>query len=129
MHTSSTMASVPVGGQGFVSANVVLEEMISGGSGGAAVVAGHGASPVAAGNSAAPVVLDPAADAEVAAPVAAGGAGRAMRWTNNSSGFVLRRMAAMVSDCSRPDKVFKDKYVNQVVKALKDWCGEIISTT
>jgi len=123
------MASVPVGGQGFVSANVVLEEMISGGSGGAAVVAGHGASPVAAGTSAAPVVLDPAADAEVAAPVAAAGAGRAMRWTNNNSGFVLRRMAAMVSDGSRPDKVFKDKDVNQVARALKDWCGEIISTT
>ena len=95
MHTSITMASVSIGGQGFVSADVVLEEMISGGSGGAAVVAGHGA---------APVVLDPATDAEVAAPVAVAGAGRAMRWTNNSSGFVLRRMAAMVSDGSRPDK-------------------------
>jgi len=123
------MASVPVGGQGFVSANVVLEEMISGGSGAAAVVAGHGASPVAAGTSAAPVVLDPAADAEVAAPVAAAGAGRAMRWTNNSSGFVLRRMAAMVSDGSRPDKVFKDKDVNQVARSLKDWCGEIVCPT
>ena len=78
-------------------------------------------------------MLDPAADAEVAAPVAGAGAGagagRAMRWTNNSSGFVLRRMAAMVSDGSRPDKVFKDKDVNQVARALKDWCGEIISTT
>ena len=100
---------------------------------GAAIVAGHGATPVAAGTSAAPVVLDPAADAEVAAPVAGAGAGagagRAMRWTNNSSGFVLRRMAAMVSDGSRPDKVFKDKDVNQVARALKDWCGEIVSPT
>jgi len=129
MHTSSTMASVSVGGQGFVSANVVLEEMISGGSGGPAVVAGTDVAPVVAGHGAAPLELDPAADVEVAAPVAAGGAGRAMRWTNNSSVFVLRRMAAMVSDCSRPDKVFKDKDVNQVARALKDWCGEIISTT
>ena len=87
---------------------------------GAAIVAGHGAAPVAAGTSAAPVVLD---------PVAAAGAGRAMRWTNNSSGFVLRRMAAMVSDGSRPDKVFKDKDVNQMARALEDWCGEIVSPT
>jgi len=123
------MASVSIGGQGFVSADVVLEEMISGGSGGPAVVAGTGVAPVVAGHGAAPVELDPAADVEVAAPVTGAGAGRAMRWTNNSSGFVLRRMAAMVSDGSRPDKVFKDKDVNQVARALKDWCGEIVSPT
>ena len=35
----------------------------------------------------------------------------------------------MVSDGSRPDKVFKDKDVNQVARALKDWCGEIVSPT
>jgi hypothetical protein len=133
------MASVSVVGEGFVTAEVVLGEMISGGTtsasvvagnGVAPVVAGHGAAPVAGGTGAAPVVLDPIADVEVvAAPVAAAGAGRAMRWTNNSSGFVLRRMAAMVSDGSRPDKVFKDKDVNQVAKALKEWCGKIVTPT
>jgi hypothetical protein len=41
---------------------------------------------------------------------AAGAGGpRAMRWNNNTSGFVLRRMAHLASDGSRPDKVFKDK--------------------
>jgi hypothetical protein len=52
-----------------------------------------------------------------------------MRWSNNTSGFVLRRMAALVTDGSRPDKVFKDKDVNQVAKALKEWCGEVVSPT
>ncbi|CAD6240193.1 unnamed protein product [Miscanthus lutarioriparius] len=47
-----------------------------------------------------------------------------MRWTNTTSGFVLRRMAALVSDGSRPDKVFKDKVVNSMAKALKLFCGE-----
>ena len=75
MHTSITMASVSIGGQGFVSADVVLEEMISGGSGGPAVVASTDVAPVVAGHGAAPLELDPAADVEVAAPVAAGGAG------------------------------------------------------
>ncbi|CAD6341265.1 unnamed protein product [Miscanthus lutarioriparius] len=57
------------------------------------------------------------------------GAVRAMRWTNTTSGFVLRRMAALVSDDSRPDKVFKDKDVNYVAKALKLFCGEVVSPT
>ena len=35
----------------------------------------------------------------------------------------------MVSDGSRPDKVFKDKDVNQMARALEDWCGEIVSPT
>jgi hypothetical protein len=43
----------------------------------------------------------------------------AMRWTNTTSGFVLRRMAALVSEGSMPDKVFKDKDVNAVAKTLK----------
>jgi hypothetical protein len=102
----------------------VLEELINGGTT-APIVAGVGASaaaPIAAGASvgAALVVVDPADD--VATPVAGGGGGgvRAMRWSNNTSGFVLRRMAALVTDGSRPDKVFKDKDVNHVAKALKD---------
>jgi hypothetical protein len=50
-----------------------------------------------------------------AAPPAALGP---MRW-NNTSGFVLRRMAQLVSDSSKPNKVFKDKDVNLVTKHLK----------
>ncbi|CAD6260160.1 unnamed protein product [Miscanthus lutarioriparius] len=91
-----------------------MEQLINGGS--APVVAGAGAS--------------------AAAPVAAGagagarnGAVRVMRWTNTTSGFMLRRMAALVSDGSRPDKVFKDKDVNFVAKALKLFCGEVVSPT
>jgi len=45
----------------------------------------------------------------VAPPPAAPAAAGPMRWNNASSGFVLRRMAQLVSDGSRPDKVFKDK--------------------
>ena len=52
-----------------------------------------------------------------------------MRWNNNSSGFVLRRMAQIVSDGSRADKCFKDKDVNHVAKALKEYCGEAMSPT
>ena len=52
-----------------------------------------------------------------------------MRWNNNTSGFVLRRMAQLVSDGSRPDKVFKDKDVNHVAKALKEYSGEAVSPT
>ncbi|CAD6334495.1 unnamed protein product [Miscanthus lutarioriparius] len=66
---------------------------------------------------------------DVAAPVAGNGVVRAMRWTNTTSGFVLRRMAALVSDGSRPEKVFKDKDVNSVAKALKQFCGEVVSPT
>ena len=50
-----------------------------------------------------------------------------MRWNNNTSSFVLRRMAQLVSDGSRPDKVFKDKDVNYVAKALKEYNGEVVS--
>jgi len=32
-----------------------------------------------------------------------------MRWNNALSRFVIRKMAQLVSDGSRPDKVFKDK--------------------
>ncbi|XP_066365390.1 uncharacterized protein [Miscanthus floridulus] len=60
---------------------------------------------------------------------AAAGGPRAMRWNNNTSGFVLRRMAHLVSDGSRPDKVFKDKDVNHVAKALKEYSGEAVSPT
>ncbi|CAD6240681.1 unnamed protein product [Miscanthus lutarioriparius] len=50
-----------------------------------------------------------------------------MRWNNNTSGFVLMRMAHIVSDESRDDKCFKDKDVNHVAKALLEYCGEAVS--
>jgi hypothetical protein len=104
-----------------------MEELINGGS--APVVAAGSASaavPLAAGAAATPGATIPA---DVAARVAMAGAVRAMRWTNNTSGFVLRRMAALVSDDSRPNKVFKDKDVNIVAKALKEYCGDIVTST
>jgi len=52
-----------------------------------------------------------------------------MRWNNNTSGFVLRRMSQLLSDGSRPDKVFKDKDVNLVAKAMKEYSGEVVSPT
>ncbi|XP_066311251.1 uncharacterized protein [Miscanthus floridulus] len=114
---------------GFVAGTSVMEQLINGGS--APIVAGAGASaaaPVAAGAGAgaAPGAVNPV---DVAAPVAGNGAVRAMRWTNTTSGFVLRRMAALVSDGSRPEKVFKDKDVNSMAKALKQFCGEVVSPT
>ena len=52
-----------------------------------------------------------------------------MRWNNNTSGFVLRRMSKIVSDGSRTEKCFKDKYMNYVAKARKEYCGEAVSHT
>ena len=52
-----------------------------------------------------------------------------MRWNNNTFGFVLRRMAQLLSDGSKPDKVFKDKDVNLVAKHLKEYSGEAVSPT
>ena len=52
-----------------------------------------------------------------------------MRWNNNTSRFVLRRMSQIVSDGSRADKCFKDKDVNHVAKALKEYCGEAVGPT
>ena len=67
----------------------------------------------------------PAADVAAAAAPATG----PMRWNNNTSGFVLRRMGQMLSDRTRPDKVFKDKDVNHVAKCLKDYSGDAVSPT
>jgi hypothetical protein len=61
------------------------------------------------------------------APVAA--VAGPMRWNNNTSGFVLRRMAQLLTDGTRPDKVFKDKDVNYVAKCLKDYSGDVVSPT
>ena len=126
LHASPRMDSGAFEG-GFVAGTSVMEQLVNGGS--APIVAGAGASaaaPVVAGAGAAPGAANPV---DVATPVAGNGAVRAMRRTNTTSGFVLRRMDALVSDGSRPDKVFKDKYVNYVAKALKLFCGEVVSPT
>jgi len=39
-----------------------------------------------------------------------------MRWTANTSGFVLRRMKQLIESGARADKGFKDKEVNMVAK-------------
>jgi len=119
-----TLPEVVVGVEGgFVGATDVLDEMIRTGS--AAAVVGGTAGGVAF-DAALPTRTAPATTDDI--PHASGG-GRAMRWNNNTSGFVLRRMAQLVGDGSRPDKVFKDKDVNHVAKALKEYCGEVVSPT
>ncbi|CAD6220189.1 unnamed protein product [Miscanthus lutarioriparius] len=67
----------------------------------------------------------PAADVAAAAAPAAG----PMRWNNNTSRFVLRMMAQLLSDGTRPNKVFKDKDVNLIAKCLKDYSGDAVSPT
>jgi len=52
-----------------------------------------------------------------------------MRWNNNTSRFILKRMVQIVSDGSRADKCFKDKDMNYVAKARKEYCGEVVSHT
>ena len=93
------MASTPVEG-GFVAAAEVMAEVVR-------------------------AEAAPAADVVAAAAPTAG----PMRWNNNTSGFVLRRMAQLLSDGTRPDKVFKDKDVNLVAKCLKDYSGDAVSPT
>jgi hypothetical protein len=72
------------------------------------------------------VVAGPLAPAAAPLPAAAAGP---MRWNNATSGFVLRRMAQLVSDGNRPDKVSKDKDVNLVAKKLFEFSGEVVSPT
>ena len=43
----------------------------------------------------------------------------AMRWTTNTSGFVLKRMSQLIESGARADKGFKEKEVNQVAKLLR----------
>ena len=92
----------------------------------AAAVAAGASAAATAGIGAAGVAIAAACDGAVGA--GAGGP-RAMWWNNNTSGFVLRRMTQLVSDGSRPDKVFKDKDVKHVAKALKEYSGEAVSPT
>jgi hypothetical protein len=83
--------------------------------------------PMAAQQAPAPAVAAAAAVVEVPAnPLAANGP---MRWNNNTFRFVLRRIAQMLNDGTRPDKVFKDKDVTFVAKCLKDYSGDVVSPT
>jgi hypothetical protein len=85
---------------------------------------------VGAAGAFAPDVVDLLADDGEAVPPqeAAAGARPPMRWNNNSSGFVLRRMASIVTD-GRAEKCFKDKDVNQVAKCLNEYTGEAVTPT
>jgi len=127
MDNTARMPSLPevvVGVEGgFIGAADVLDEMIRTGSA-AAVVGGTGGG--VALDAALPSGTAPATTNDI--PHASGGV-RAMRWNNNTLGFVLRRMAQLVGDGSWPDKVFKDKDVNHMAKALKEYCGEVVSPT
>jgi hypothetical protein len=76
----------------------------------------------------APAVVDVVGDA-ADGEGGAGGARPPMRWNNNTSRFVLRRMAQILSDGSRTDKLFKDKDVNCVAKALRKYTGDVVSPT
>jgi hypothetical protein len=80
------------------------------------------------GQPADPVVVDLEAEQGDAEPVVVGQQGP-MRWNNNTSGFVLRRMAQIVSESGRTDKTYKDKDVNAVSRALKDYSGVVVTTT
>jgi hypothetical protein len=63
------------------------------------------------------------------APTADVAAAGPMRWNNNTSRFVLRRMTQLLSDGTRPNKVFKEKDVNHVAKCLKDYSGDAVYPT
>ena len=76
----------------------------------------------AGANASVPLAATLPTDAPSAAGAAdgAGAAARAaMRWTTNTSGFVLRRMSQLIESGARADKGFKEKEVNQVAKLLR----------
>ena len=95
----------------------------------AASLVNAGAAPVAAPAVATPpAIAVPDGPTEVVA-AASGVARTPMRWTSNTSGFVLRRMSQLIESGARADKGFKDKDVNQVAKALREYSREEITTT
>jgi hypothetical protein len=53
----------------------------------------------------------------------------AMRWTNNTSSFVLRRMSQLIESGAQADKSFKEKEVNLVAKHLREYSGEEVTST
>lgn len=94
----------------------------------AAAVAANGATWV---DAALGVVLVGDEAPEVVPAAQGGGAGARppMRWNNNSSRFILRRMAQIVSEGGRTNKCFKNKDVNCVAKLLREYSGEVVSPT
>jgi methionine salvage enolase-phosphatase E1 len=52
-----------------------------------------------------------------------------MRWTDVSSGFVLRRMCQLIESGVRTDKGFKEVHLNQVAKALQEFSGSDVTGT
>ena len=117
------------GGVGFVNASA----MLPGGSAFAPTTIAGGAPAVVALVADDDVHVVASADAISDGVGAANGAGAAarppMRWTTNTSGFVLRRMKQLIESGARADKGFKDKEVNQVGKQLREYCGEEVSST
>jgi hypothetical protein len=73
--------------------------------------------------------VEAVAVAVVAGPLAPAAAAGPMRWNYATLGFVIRRMAQLVSDGNSPDKVFKDKDLNLVAKRLFKFSGEVVSPT
>jgi hypothetical protein len=59
----------------------------------------------------------------------AAGQAAPMRWNNNTSGFVHRRMAQIVSEGSKTNNTYKDKYVNAVSRLVTEYSGVPISAT
>ena len=107
------------GGAGFVNASA----MLPGGSAfaPAAIVAGAPPPTTApVGDDDVHVVAGAAAVGDGVGVGAADGTGATarppMRWTANTSGFVLRRMKQLIESGARADKGFKDKEVNMVAK-------------
>ena len=98
---------------GFVAATA----MLPGGSAFALAGANVGAPPTAALPADAAAL--PTKAAALFANAAAAVARPAMRWTTNTSGFVLKRMSQLIESGARADKGFKEKEVNQVAKLLR----------
>jgi len=67
----------------------------------------------------------PSATAEVVVPPSR----PAMRWTNNTSGFVLRRLCNLIESGAWANKGFKEKDVNHVVKLLMEYTREEVTPT
>ena len=53
----------------------------------------------------------------------------AMRWTPVMYAFVLRRFADLVGEGVKTDKGFKEVHVNQVARAVSEFCGQEVTGT
>ena len=104
--------------------------MLPGGSTFAPAGANAGVPPPAAALSANAAALPADAPPTAGAADGAGVAARvAMRWTTNTSGFVLRRMSQLIKSGARANKGFKENKVNQVAKLLREYSGEKVTST